>query len=173
VAPVSVVREREEQCASFTGMVYGLVPAGREASIADILQQVPHGNTVRGRVRAALMRLSNKGVIIRTRRASGRGGGDPLLFYRVGDVLSAEELTARLRPPRAPSEKKIASPQHVETRISPWFFDEFGIATRRIEGVAAPIDDAGAARRREAGRRGGIASAIARKATTIESPETS
>lgn len=64
------------KCASFTATVYNLVPAGRSsaASITDILVHFPRGNTVRGRVRAALMRLAKKGLIVKTRQVSKRGG---------------------------------------------------------------------------------------------------
>jgi hypothetical protein len=163
------------KCASLTAVVYALVPAGASSAIdiSTFLSNFPHGSTdmaLRGRVRAALMRMANKGVVVKTRRRSGRGGGDLLIFYRDGEELSAEELTARLRPPRPPCPKKSGVPGNVNPsvimEIGPWFVDEFGILTRTVTGVAAPVE--AIAPMQAAGRSGGLASARARKANVVE-----
>jgi hypothetical protein len=144
--------------------IYLLVPEGKsnEASISEIFAHFPpHGGPSRGSLRAWLMKLARIGLVIKTRTPSSNA---EMRFYREGEA-SAADVVLELWPPRPPEKKKQVGKAcpHVETRISPWFFDELGIPRRTVTGVDAPID--ATAPMREAGRLGGIASARARAGT--------
>jgi hypothetical protein len=153
--------------------IYGIVgesPVGTSAVLARFPSPRRRGRPPPSRdaVRSALVRLARAGLVVQTCASNTRAA--ELRFHREGTALGADEIAARLWPPRAPRPKQQSGgvcPQ-VFMIVGKWHRDRQGNLTRTIRGVAASEETIEPMR--AAGRAGGMASARAREATKPAKP---